>query len=65
MEKLLLTVAEAQEALSIGRTKVYELLKSGAIPSMRIGRCIRIPAKALEIWLAGKCGPTGDGKDAH
>ena len=51
MEKLLLTVAEAQETLSLGRTKVYELLAAGRVPCVRLGRSIRIPMAALKQWI--------------
>lgn len=47
MDKLLLTPEEAAEALGIGRTKVYELMASGALASVRIGRCRRVPRDAL------------------
>jgi len=67
MEKLLVTVSTAQEALSIGRTKLYELLATGEIgPVVRIGRSIRIPAKALEQWVeerTSKVTATGSQED--
>jgi excisionase family DNA binding protein len=43
MEKMLLTPVEAASALGIGRSKLYELLHSGRLPSVRIGACRRIP----------------------
>ena len=58
MTRLLLTVPEAAEALAISRSKLYELLTSGAIVSIRIGGSRRIPLAALEEYisrlLAGK-----------
>ena len=51
MDKLFYTVAEVMELTSLGRTKVYELLQAHAIASCRVGRAIRIPAKALEEWV--------------
>jgi len=47
MERLLLTPTEAAQALGIGRSKLYELLRAGAIRSVRIGSCRRVPADAL------------------
>ena len=47
MEQILMTVDEAAKALSIGRTKTYELVGSGIIPSVRIGRSVRVPVKQL------------------
>ena len=52
MDKLLYTVPEAAAQLGIGRSKLYELLNSGALPTVRIGRAVRIPASALEAWVA-------------
>jgi excisionase family DNA binding protein len=51
MEKLLYTVADIQEICSLGRTKVYELLRTHELPSIRVGRVLRIPAKSLEEWI--------------
>jgi excisionase family DNA binding protein len=33
-----LSVSEAQEILKIGKTKIYALLKAGAIPGKKLGR---------------------------
>ena len=38
----LMVVTEVAAYLRIGRTTAYELIKSGEIPSMKIGRQIRI-----------------------
>lgn len=35
----------------IGTNKVYELLKSGVLPHLKIGRIILIPRKAAEAWI--------------
>jgi excisionase family DNA binding protein len=37
--------------LGIGRTKTYEMLSSGEIPSYRIGRLLRIRRRDVEAWL--------------
>lgn len=52
MDKLLLTPTEAAAALGIGRSKVYELLQTGTLPSVRIGACRRVPAEAVHIFVA-------------
>jgi excisionase family DNA binding protein len=44
---LLLTPTEAAEALGIGRSKLYELLRAGVVPSVAIGTCRRIIASDL------------------
>ena len=47
MEKLLLTPEDAADLLSIGRSKLYELLGDGRLPSVRIGASRRVPMSAL------------------
>lgn len=37
--------------LGLGRTKTYELLQSGEIPSHKIGRVRRIRRRDVETWL--------------
>ena len=51
MPKLLLTVPEAAEALAISRSKLYELLTSGALRSVRIDGSRRIPLNALNDYI--------------
>ncbi|WP_217708412.1 helix-turn-helix domain-containing protein [Nonomuraea rhodomycinica] len=38
MTRLLLTPVEAARALGVGRTKIYEIMASGALASVKIGR---------------------------
>jgi excisionase family DNA binding protein len=47
MDRLLLTPAEAARALGIGRSKLYELMRRGIVPSVLIGSCRRIVADDL------------------
>src|SRR5688572_20147181 len=51
MDKLLLRPIEAAQVLGLGRSKCYELLASGCLPSIRIGGSIRVPVSALESWI--------------
>ncbi|TYK51109.1 helix-turn-helix domain-containing protein [Actinomadura decatromicini] len=51
MTKLLLTVPEAAKALAISRSKLYELLASGAIRSIRIDGSRRVPVDALTDYI--------------
>lgn len=44
---------EAFERLGIGRTKGYELIRTGELPALRFGRRVVIPRAALERMLAG------------
>jgi excisionase family DNA binding protein len=52
MTRLLLTVPEAAEALAISRSKLYELLASGAVASIRIEGSRRVPITALEEYVS-------------
>jgi excisionase family DNA binding protein len=52
MPRLLLTVPEAAEALAISRSKLYELMASGAIASVRVEGSRRIPLTALEEYVS-------------
>jgi excisionase family DNA binding protein len=45
-----LTVEEAGRALRLGRGAAYDAVRRGEIPSVRLGRSIRIPrARLLEL----------------
>ena len=49
---LLVRPEDAAQALGVGRTKVYELMRSGALRSVKIGGLRRIPADALAEFVA-------------
>lgn len=49
-ERVLLRPEEAAAALGIGRSRMYELLRSREIPSVAVGRSRRVPADALRRW---------------
>ena len=50
-ERLLYSVREAAELLSIGRVKLYELLAAGKIESVKLDGSRRIPRDALEGYV--------------
>lgn len=50
--RVLLSVEAAAEQLSLSRTRLYALIKSGDIESVRVGRLRRIPADALPQFVA-------------
>jgi excisionase family DNA binding protein len=58
-EPLLLRVEEVARALAIGRSKVYELIASGQLPSITIGSARRIPTEALRKWIAERADTGG------
>jgi excisionase family DNA binding protein len=45
------TTDELVRWLGLGRTKAYEMLRSGEIPSYKIGRIRRIRRGDVEAWL--------------
>lgn len=52
MDELLLRPNEAARLLSLGRSKLYELVATGELPSVKIGRATRIPVADLQAWVA-------------
>ena len=48
----MLTVEQAAEALGIGRTTTFALVKSGELESVLIGRLRRVPADAIDAYTA-------------
>lgn len=53
MDPMLLRAEEAAALLRIGRSKMYALLAAGSagIPTVRIGRSVRVPRAALLRWI--------------
>lgn len=55
------TIPEAGRVLRIGRSAAYEAARRGEIPTVRIGRSLRVPRLALERMLAGGTEPEREG----
>jgi excisionase family DNA binding protein len=51
--RVALSVQETADALGIGLNSAYAGIKSGAIPSLRIGNRIIVPLEALTRKLQG------------
>jgi excisionase family DNA binding protein len=51
LDRKTLTVEQAGRALGIGRGLAYELVRTGEIPSVRLGRRIVVPIAAVEEML--------------
>ena len=51
---LLYRPAEAAEALRVSRSKSYELMNKGEIPSVRIGAVRRVPVEALRQLIQAR-----------
>lgn len=61
MDKLMLSVPQACEAMEVGKTRLYELIASGSLPVIRWGRNIRIPVKEIEKWIEENKAASGVG----
>lgn len=51
--RLLLTPEEAGDRLALSRTTIYELIRTGELRSVKIGRARRIPAASLDQYVNG------------
>lgn len=51
IEPLLITVAETAGVLGVGRTTVYELIASGDLEVVHIGRSARVPVAATRAFV--------------
>ena len=51
LEPILVTAREAASLLGISRSRVFELLTTGELPSLTIGRSRRIPLDLLVAWV--------------
>ena len=52
MSMELLTVPEVAQRLKLSKSKVYLLCQQGQIPTITLGKSVRIPLRELEEWLS-------------
>lgn len=57
----LLRVEDVSRILGLGRSKTYELLATGELPSISLGWARRIPVASLQAWLERKVAEQDDG----
>jgi len=50
MPRVMLTAEQAAEAIGVGRTTMFALIKSGEIESVRIGHLRRVPFDSIEAY---------------
>ena len=53
MERLLLTVREAEDMLSVSRSRVYELIYAEQLDSVKIGRSRRVSVASVQRLAKG------------
>lgn len=63
LKPLLLTVDEAARLLRMSRSFVYNLVMSGEIASIKLGRSRRVPAVELERFVSERLEAERDGVD--
>lgn len=51
MQTLLYTPEQTAEILSIGRSRVFDLLRTGSLRSVKIGASRRIPGPAITEFI--------------
>ncbi len=56
-EHKLLKARDVARLLGLGRSTVYALMDSGALPVVEIGRARRVPADALPAFIEARTKP--------
>ncbi|MEV8333339.1 helix-turn-helix domain-containing protein [Streptomyces niveus] len=56
MTDQLLTVPDVMARLSVGRTKVYDLIRTRRLVSIKVDGCRRIPVDAVRAFVLGQLG---------
>ncbi len=51
LDELLVSVEEAARRLGVGRSAMYELLASGQIGRVKVGRRTLVPVQELRSWV--------------
>lgn len=60
MSDPLLRPAEVKQRLAVSHDKLYALLRTGELPSLKIGRSRRIPESAVTAFIAERLNSTGN-----
>ena len=48
---MLLRIPEVARALGIARSLAYEMARDGRLPTVHIGKAVRVPRRRLEEWI--------------
>jgi excisionase family DNA binding protein len=48
-EVLLMRAAEVARTLGLSRSKIYQMMRDGALPVVRVGRAVRVPKAVCAI----------------
>ena len=58
-EQDLLRIEDVARRLCLSRSKVYDLTRSGALPSVRVDTSVRVHRADLDAWVASLRSDTG------
>lgn len=59
-DRILLSVEDAAERFDIGRTMLYELISTGEINAIHVGRLRKVPVEALREYVDRQRALAGD-----
>jgi excisionase family DNA binding protein len=48
---MLLRIPEVARTLGIARSLAYEMARDGRLPTIHIGKAVRVPRRKLEEWI--------------
>ncbi len=62
-----ISVAELASVLSLGRTVIYDMVRRGAIPYIRVGYSVRFDPDEIAKWLPDRSHglPKSNGRSIH
>jgi excisionase family DNA binding protein len=53
----LLTAGEVARVLRVSRSTVYDLIRGGSLPAVRVGDVLRVRTRAVQAYVAKRSGP--------
>ena len=54
MSTLLYTIPEVMREMRVGKTSVYQLIRTGELKSIKVGGVRRVPAAAVDDYIADR-----------
>lgn len=60
--RMTMTVEQAAEALGVSRGSAYEAVRTGQLPTVRLGRRVLVPIEGLRALLAAASVAGGNSK---
>ena len=61
----LLRVSEVAVLMGVTPGRIYQLVATRTLPAVRMGRSIRIPRRAWDLWLVKQCDRALASLDKH